>query len=269
MTTVIHLAFFATCLMPLDASTPSQQKNSFQECFNEGACFFREDPGRDRPGYPNVTTVYIALHFKELYEINEILSQFKLHLYMMLVWQDDDFIFDPQGPTYEKYRALHGRLAKIKLGYFSQLWNPHIEIKKLRGETILRPDEHTHEEDNVNNFIYVNNTGHIYFAKRLRLTLSCAMEFYNYPFDIQRCPIELMSYSHGPDQVKGLWWTPPKLKRRVRYKTVALQVFSLTEVIITDCEEVYGTILNPCQEAAVLILKRNIGYFLYKVNSMK
>ncbi len=264
MATLVYLAIIIGNVLTLGAFQ-SSEKHNFQECLDQGACFFKEDPSKDRPGFPNITTVHIALQLKELYEINEVLSQYKLHLYMLLMWQDDNFLFDSQGPTYEVYKALGGRLAKVKLNYFSKLWNPNIEIKNLRGETILKPDEHIHEEDDVNNFIYINNTGHIYFAKRLRLTLNCDMQFYHYPFDVQKCPIEFISYSYGQDQIKALWWTPPKLKHRVRYKTVALQVFSLTEVIISDCEEVYGTILNPCEEAATLILKRNIGYFLYKV----
>lgn len=45
-------------------------------------------------------------------------------------------------------------------------------------------------------YVYLNNTGHVYDDKPIRVVSSCKLEIYNFPFDIQSCSLTFGSYLH-------------------------------------------------------------------------
>uniref|UniRef100_A0A3B5L3D2 5-hydroxytryptamine (serotonin) receptor 3A n=1 Tax=Xiphophorus couchianus TaxID=32473 RepID=A0A3B5L3D2_9TELE len=67
-----------------------------------------------------------------------------------------------------------------------KLWVPDVHISEFMDEN----------KSPQTPYVYLNNTGHVYDDKPIRVVSSCKLEIYNFPFDIQSCSLTFGSHLH-------------------------------------------------------------------------
>ncbi|KAG7315933.1 hypothetical protein KOW79_020799 [Hemibagrus wyckioides] len=74
----------------------------------------------------------------------------------------------------------------------SELWLPSIQIA-----------EHMDQETNIDiPYLQLNYTGGVHFVQLKRVTASCQMDIYKFPFDVQNCSLTFHSYLHEENELK-------------------------------------------------------------------
>uniref|UniRef100_A0A8C6Q5V3 5-hydroxytryptamine receptor 3A-like n=1 Tax=Nothobranchius furzeri TaxID=105023 RepID=A0A8C6Q5V3_NOTFU len=67
-----------------------------------------------------------------------------------------------------------------------KIWVPDVQISEFIDE----------DKSPKTPYVYLDNTGHVYDDKPLRVVSSCQLGIYNFPFDIQNCSLTFGSYLH-------------------------------------------------------------------------
>ena len=52
-------------------------------------------------------------------------------------------------------------------------------------------------------YVYLDNQGHVYDDKPLRVVSSCNLRLLNFPFDVQNCSLTFGSYLHFGETLVG------------------------------------------------------------------
>ncbi|XP_046693659.1 5-hydroxytryptamine receptor 3A-like isoform X1 [Silurus meridionalis] len=79
-----------------------------------------------------------------------------------------------------------------KISYpVSDLWLPDIEIKELMDE----------DKSQSIPYLQINYTGGLHLVKVKRIPVSCQLNIYRFPFDVQECSITFLSLIHEEDEM--------------------------------------------------------------------
>ncbi|XP_053374556.1 glycine receptor subunit alpha-2-like isoform X2 [Mercenaria mercenaria] len=143
------------------------------------------------PGYDegNRTVVIVQLDIFDLTSISEQNMEYTIMMLMRMQWQDERLAF--------KELANYSRLD-LTGEMVALVWTPDLYIsneRKAGAHSLVKPEE----------LIYINPDGVVTFSKRLSMTNFCRMNLMNYPFDVQRCGITIMSYAFTSDELMLQW----------------------------------------------------------------
>uniref|UniRef100_A0A0N5AGP4 Glutamate-gated chloride channel n=1 Tax=Syphacia muris TaxID=451379 RepID=A0A0N5AGP4_9BILA len=93
---------------------------------------------------------------------------------------------------------------------------------------------HRHHIDTENMFLRIFPDGQILYSVRLSMTLSCPMKLQNYPFDIQKCNFDIISYAHTTKDLVYRWDTDDEPVRKKGEVGQDLPNFKLTSIVTND-----------------------------------
>jgi len=132
-----------------------------------------------RPGFgaaPDEVTVGVGL--LDIVEIDNQAQTFSADIYLQVQWRDPRLaIRDGDSEGSRTFAA-------------SEIWTPGLTVINDRGMNLLFPEVASVDPD-----------GNVMLRQRLAGPLAVDLDLYDFPFDTQRLPIEIVSYRHTPDEV--------------------------------------------------------------------
>ncbi|XP_030836732.1 gamma-aminobutyric acid receptor subunit beta-1 [Strongylocentrotus purpuratus] len=142
---------------------------------------------RLRPGFggPPID-VTVSMYVYSMGPITESKMEYTLDMYFRQQWRDERLQFDS-----EVGLALNAETL-------DSFWVPDIYIineKSAAYHTVLYK----------NSLLRIEPTGEMLFSTRLTVTASCNMDLSTFPFDKQRCSLDMESYAYSEDDVKFKW----------------------------------------------------------------
>ena len=72
----------------------------------------------------------------------------------------------------------------------------------------------------------------IRYAARINFDVACAMEFHNYPGDVQLCHIKLESFGYTEDQLVFKWSNKSDINENISLSQFSVKARKLSKVII-------------------------------------
>ncbi|KAG1651675.1 Thioredoxin-like protein 1 [Nymphon striatum] len=108
-------------------------------------------------------------------------KEFSLTLIMTTAWNDERLDF-----THLVDNSTNLRLIR-SIDCEKKIWTPALNIINEKSTS------HGSKADGDENFCRIFQNGTIHYFSRMKLTLSCAMDLHQYPFDKQKCQMEAQS----------------------------------------------------------------------------
>jgi hypothetical protein len=140
-----------------------------------GSVMLGERPTRN--GEP--TVVEIGLFLIDVDEIDDVNQRFSVDMFVVARWQDSRLALPPSERTgQERFMMLE------------DVWTPRVLFLNDRG---LTPQ--------LRQGLGVADDGTVVYQNRLSGELSANLEFQEFPFDVQRLPIEIVSYAYTTDEL--------------------------------------------------------------------
>lgn len=140
------------------------------------AVMLGERPSRN--GEP--TEINLGVLIIDIDEIDDVSQQFSIDMFIYARWQDPRLAL-PVGD----------RQGKVRFMMLDNIWTPKILLLNDRGlETRLREG------------VEVDDLGNMTYKNRLSGELKVDLEFQQFPFDVQRLPIDLVSYDHTVEEMR-------------------------------------------------------------------
>lgn len=138
----------------------------------------------------DVNMIDAQIYVTKIPAIDQKAGTYSIEGFFRLWWNDPRLTFDDSeaGGCVEKLVFRDGP---------SKLWTPDFYF----------PPSVTHQigAKNDGQLMEVRPNGDVYWSQRLRVTINCAMDFRQMPWDTQECDIVMGSYSQGPAEVNFQW----------------------------------------------------------------
>lgn len=126
------------------------------------------------------TVIEIGVFLMDIDEIDDVNQRFGVDVFMAARWQDSRLAL-PEAERQGRKRILS----------FDEIWTPRVLVLNDRGLTPQLP----HRVD-------VDDLGNVTYRNRLSGELAANLEFQDFPFDVQRLPIDIVSYAHTADELQ-------------------------------------------------------------------
>jgi hypothetical protein len=126
------------------------------------------------------TVVELGVFVIDIDEIDDVRQRFSIDMFIVARWQDPRFTI-PEAK----------REGKTRFMPIDNVWTPKILLLNDRG--LIPQLREGVEVDDFGNMKYQNR-----FAGELKVDL----EFQKFPFDVQRLPIDIVSYEYGIDKMR-------------------------------------------------------------------
>lgn len=138
-------------------------------------------PTAERPDPSGtVTPVMIDIYMVDIDDIDDASQRFRVDIFALISWQDPRLAI-PE----------HARSGRIRTIPLEEIWTPRGLIVNDRGLDFQLP-----------RIADVDELGNVNYRQRVSGPLAADLDFSEYPFDVQRLPIELVSYKYSPDEVR-------------------------------------------------------------------
>lgn len=135
-----------------------------------------ERPSRN--GEP--TNVEIGVFVIDIDDIDDVNQRFNVDMFIVARWHDPRLAL----PEAE-------RKGKVRFMQIDDVWTPRILILNDRGV-----------KQQLREGVEVDDLGNMKFQNRLSGELKVDLEFERFPFDVQRLPIEIVSYEYSTDEMQ-------------------------------------------------------------------
>jgi hypothetical protein len=139
---------------------------------------FTERPGASGPP----TDVTISIYLLDIDDIDDVNQLFSVDMFVNVTWQDPRLALQGDLRT--------GKYRKIPM---DEIWTPRLLIVNDRGLSAQLP-----------RIAEVDDLGNVNTQQRVSGRLSTDLLFEDFPFDSQRLPIRIVSYSHSPQKLRFL-----------------------------------------------------------------
>ncbi len=133
---------------------------------------------RPNPGGEPVR-VMVGIQLLDVIDLDDVAESFKADFVLNLQWQDPRLSASARG----------GSLEDCVLG-LSDIWNPHVHLVNRRGRILEQ------EQD-----VDIAADGTVRFGERIFGELSSPLDLHDFPFDVQRLPMQFASFIYGPEDV--------------------------------------------------------------------
>jgi len=132
------------------------------------------------------TLIEVGLFLIDIDEIDDVSQRFSVDLFLAARWQD------PRLALPESERRGQKRFLPL-----DAVWTPRVLVLNDRG---LTPQ--------LQQGVTIDDLGTVSYRNRLVGELSANLEFREFPFDVQRLPIDIVSYAHTTDELRFSPYTP-------------------------------------------------------------
>jgi hypothetical protein len=135
-----------------------------------------ERPSRN--GEP--TVIEIGVFVIDIDEIDDVNQRFSVDLFIVARWQDPRLAL-PEAK----------RKGQVRFMMIDDVWTPRILFLNNRGLTLQ-----------LREGVEVDDLGNMKFQNRLSGELKVDLEFERFPFDVQRLPIDMVSYEYSTNEMQ-------------------------------------------------------------------
>lgn len=135
----------------------------------------------ERPDPPGTATmVEVDVFLIDIDAVQDVEQRFVVDLFFRTRWQDQRLALPEE--------SRDGSTRTLPL---DQIWTPRGLIVNDRGLTRQLPMAAT-----------VDDAGQVVYRQRLSGALAASMNFREFPFDVQRLAVDVVSYAYTPDEVR-------------------------------------------------------------------
>ena len=135
-----------------------------------------ERPSRN--GEP--TVIELGVFIIDIDEIDDVNQRFSIDMFLVARWQDPRLAL----PEAE-------RKGKVRFMMIDDIWTPRVLLLNDRG---LKPQ--------LREGVEADDLGNMKYQNRLSGELKVDLEFQQFPFDVQRLPIDIVSYEYTTDEMR-------------------------------------------------------------------
>ncbi|XP_060561073.1 glycine receptor subunit alpha-3-like [Ruditapes philippinarum] len=210
------------------------------------------------PDYDNdvPTQISCELHIENFDSIDEANMDLTATILLHLSWYDHRF------SDYD-IKSIDDGYVEIDAKNLEKLWVPDIYF----------PNEKRAYYHNVlmaNKMLRIYKGGNVSYSTRLSLTLSCPMNFRNYPFDKQICMIMMESFSYNDGNIL-LNWTQNNATENTEgpvhldESTKQMPQFEVLRIDTKESKVRRRDLGNHSRLTVEFVLARNIGYYLVQM----
>lgn len=130
------------------------------------------------PSFTGPVRVEVSLFILNFHRLSEADQSFRIDVFLHLKWTDRRLTL-PRSWDSNKKLVLGSPLV-------TQIWMPSLNFKNARSTAIL---------NSLTPAVYatLSNSSEVFLTTKMTLDLNCNMDFANYPFDTQRCSVEIAS----------------------------------------------------------------------------
>jgi hypothetical protein len=160
------------------------------------------------------TVVDIAVYVIDIDEIDDVSQRFSIDMFIVAAWHDPRLVLPEED-----------RQGAKRFLTFDQAWSPRVLILNDRGVT-----------PQLREGVEVDDLGNVRFMNRFSGQLSANLEFQDFPFDVQRLPIDIVSYEYANDEL---------LLKPYNELESATETFSLEGWRLTQLENVENVFVTP------------------------
>ena len=129
-------------------------------------------------GAPTLITVSVYLF--DIDEIDDVNQRFSVDLFAYVTWQDSRLAL-PEAQQSGQVRTLP----------LNEIRTPRVLVLNDRGLSLQLP-----------RVAEVDDLGNVELQQRVSGELAADLQFKEFPFDIQRLPIDIISYQYTPDEIR-------------------------------------------------------------------
>ena len=126
------------------------------------------------------TVVEVNLFVIDVDEVDDVKQTFSIDLFVVARWQDPRLAL----PETE-------RRGKVRFMMIDDIWTPKILLINDRGL-----------KNQLREGVDVDDYGNMTYKNRMSGELKVNLEFQKFPFDVQRLPIEIVSYEYSADEMQ-------------------------------------------------------------------
>uniref|UniRef100_A0A914XIX1 Uncharacterized protein n=2 Tax=Plectus sambesii TaxID=2011161 RepID=A0A914XIX1_9BILA len=181
----------------------------------------------------------------EIIDMNEIKAEMIMDIIIKQSWLDIRLNYEA-----DVERNSKSLVVASDENLESTIWKPDIYVTNQR-------DGHLHTIPVPNSKIILRPTGEVIWSNRYSMVLSCDMRFEYFPFDTQRCYMELSSYSYTIELLNLEW---SKLQPPIEIDhSKSLAKFSLIESWESVCNLNHDNGNYPCLRLNFVFV-RQLGF---------
>jgi hypothetical protein len=125
------------------------------------------------------TVISLGIYVLDVDEINDVKQRFSIDMLIDVAWQDPRLAL-PEGERTGRFRAIP----------LDTIWTPRILIVNERSLSLQFP-----------RVAEVDDSGNVDYRQRMSGELSTDLLFREFPFDVQRLPIDIISHKYSPDEI--------------------------------------------------------------------
>ena len=142
--------------------------------------FIPHDQAIPRPNNDSETTeILVGIYTLDLVKINEIEQTVYIDFYLGLQWYDSRLDSSLSDPNFAPYQCQ-----------LQEIWHPNLHIINQR-----------HLEKELEEIAHINSQGIVTYRQRYYGKLATTLDLKRFPFDEQIIKIELISFSHSPEEI--------------------------------------------------------------------
>lgn len=206
------------------------------------------------PDYDNErpTNITCSMHVENFDSISEANMDFTATVLLHLSWYDHRF-------SQYHIESLNEGYVEIDAKNLEKLWVPDIYFPNEKNA-------YYHNVLMANKMLRIYRGGDVTYTTRLSLTLSCPMNFRNYPFDKQTCKIILESFSYNEGNIVLNWLNVTGQKPVILdNSTNQMPQFEVLAVDPKVMKHERPDLGNHSRLVVEFTLARNIGYYLVQM----
>lgn len=148
---------------------------------------------------PNVdgqpVDIEVSLALLAFHKVSESDQSFRTDVFLHMKWTDPRLVLPRSFAANGFSQKVNDKLI-LGSNWVSRLWIPSLNFRNARSSAIF---------SSITPAIYltVNNESQIFLAAKMSLDLNCNMDFSKYPFDTQRCHVEVSSREYQMPLIRG------------------------------------------------------------------
>jgi hypothetical protein len=125
------------------------------------------------------TVIEVGVFIIDIDEIDDVNQRFGIDLFLLARW------YDPRLELPAEQKRGQTRFLAL-----DEVWTPGVLVLNNRGLTAQLKEG-----------VKVDDMGNVWFQNRLSGQLAANLEFRDFPFDVQRLPVDIVSYEHSADEM--------------------------------------------------------------------
>lgn len=188
---ILDIAVLIFCLLLPDTQGASLKQEIFDSLLVNTSYDKRVSPGSDYGELTEErsTNVGVQMYITEIYDVDVAEMDLSISFYLRQKWYDHRLIFN------------YTNVTSLQLDHHSidRVWTPDTYFPESK-------DGSFYDITKPNILMHLFSDGTIIYSMRLRTKFACTMHFHSYPFDVQQCKINILSYGFAYDRLRYRWY---------------------------------------------------------------